>query len=251
LSQGADELTRPGPARTRRRPATAQGLARRLGSSIESGTRRAARRSPDRERCAAAGGSSCPSPRSGHCAARCSLQRQDAGVEVNVPPPDAAQLPAPEARHHRHPDQPPPIRVLPGLGKNPRGFLGAGRLGARSRRQLCFRDRVCCEPTPAHGPIERTAEHKVDLPDCRCTERRADVRSTTRVALMGPLRAVLDIGAAVTVVPASTQLRMERVEHPCVEGPHRGAPDEGPDVLVRVPDVGAMVERSSVNSSKC
>jgi hypothetical protein len=55
---------------------------------------------------------------------------------------------------------------------------------------------------------------------------------------MGPLRAVLAVGASVAVVSAPTQLGIKRVEHPGVKGPHGRAPDEGPDVLVRVPDVG-------------
>jgi hypothetical protein len=75
----------------------------------------------------------------------------------------------------------------------------------------------------------------MDLPDRPRCQRLARVRTTTCVALVRTRRPMLDIGPAVTVVPAPPQLGVERVEHVPVERPDPHLPDQRPDVLVRVP----------------
>jgi len=162
------------------------------------------------------------------------LHGQHPAGEVDVEPAQRAQLAAPEAGHHRQPDQHGPVGVLPGAGEDARRLRGRWRPRVRSRlgRRLGVLDRVRRDPPPPDGPLQRAAQHDVDLPERRLGQASASVRPAAGITRVGPGRPVLDEGPAVAVRAAAAQLGVERVEH---RGPQRAdllLADERDDVLV-------------------
>ena len=133
------------------------------------------------------------------------LHRQHPADEIEVAPTERAQLTPSEAGHHRQPHEHGPVRVSPCLVEDPRRFLGARWLRVRGGllRRFCVLDRVRRQPTPAHGPLQRTAENDVNLPDRRLRERTAGVRPAAVIALVCPVGPMLGVGTAVAVRSAS------------------------------------------------
>src|SRR5882757_1173851 len=131
------------------------------------------------------------------------------------------------------------------VGVGPRGVKDPGRIRRSRRIRIVWRgdgllrlvSRIRHDPAPADAGLERAAENVVDLADRPALERPADVRPAQAVAIMLSRDAVLDTFSATAVVPTSTQLGVERVEHVSVDRGGLLRADEWLDVQVDAFDI--------------
>ncbi len=129
---------------------------------------------------------------------------QQAAVEVDVAPAQGGDLASARAGEHGEPEKQAPFRVGPGGVEEPRGFVGAGRVGFGALRR--GRDGHCglidAEVLPAHGAAEGATDDVMDL------SRRAAAQWAARVAVAG---------AAGAHRAAAVQARVEALQELGVE----------------------------------
>ena len=227
----------------------------RLGAGGRRGAERASGR---RARSGAAGGSWCPSPRSGRRSGRCwrgssstpaakstRSQRSAHSSPRRAPVVIASQTNMPQSGS---------CHASPAMRGGLRGRRRL-RVGHRRRGRLRLGDRVDADPAPPDRSGERAVQDVVDLPQRGLAEGLAPVRAATPVALVVGASSMLDMLAAAAARPAGAQARVERIHRFAVDAADRQRtqhradvqPDQplvaGPGRVLDLQDIEVAVEQ--------
>jgi hypothetical protein len=134
-------------------------------------------------------------------------------ADMQVFPAQRTHFPAPSSGYHRQPHEraeaPPPCFI-----DECRGLLGRGRLRVRRRslRRLGQQNRVEADPFVTDRTLVSTADDEMNLANRCFTERFADVSLASTGAFVLTSRVMHDCRRTRTVVTASSQLGVERIE---------------------------------------
>jgi hypothetical protein len=115
-------------------------------------------------------------------------QDQRPTFQIDIRPPDRPQFASACTCRHGDPDERAPGRVFVPRGlEDARSFRRRRRVRVRSgwRGRLRRMDGIGCDPPPPDSPIQRSGQDPVDLTDRAGTERLADVRPASLVAVVG------------------------------------------------------------------
>ena len=143
-----------------------------------------------------------------------SLDPEVLPVQIEVPPPQRAQLAAAQTGDHRQPEQEPPLGVGPGVVEQVGRLACRRRVGpglARRRRLRQLRG-VHAHVAPSGRPAERTPQHIVDLPGRARAQRGADVTAWRPAAAhrLAPVQPGVEAFEQLGVEPAGLQVAERR-----------------------------------------
>ncbi len=151
-----------------------------------------------------------------------------------MPPANGAQLAPPIAAHHCQPDERPPVRVLPCLGKDARslGYRRRPSFRLRRGRRLDEVHRVDRNPLVAHGASECSTEDLVNVKDAGFLQRATLVRLAAAIAVMQSIRSVIGARSPIAVIVAAAKLGVERLDDLSIDSANLRGSDTRQDVLI-------------------